>query len=211
LRTFSTADYTILWKLISAQNAIDRWQVTEKTEPSGEQQLVEAAQNCCVESFGALYQRYYNGIVALAYSTLADIDLAEDAAQESFAVACRELGRLKDMNRFGGWLGGICRNVSRQMMRKEKRHLELDQRRSTTAGNEHSGIGEAIRQAVWQLRPRDREPIVLRYYDNLSYEQIAGILRISQQAVNGRIIRAKQKIAARLRRNGFTGTGYEKA
>jgi len=58
-------------------------------------QLVEAAQNGHLESFGALYRRYHSPMVALAYSLLADRDLAEDAAQEVFAVACRNIGNLQ--------------------------------------------------------------------------------------------------------------------
>jgi len=58
------------------------------------------------------------------------------------------------------------------------------------------------------LRPKYREPIVLRYYDNLSYQQISNILGISQVAVNGRILRAKQKIARQLKQVGITGVDY---
>jgi len=49
----------------------------------------------------------------------------------------------------------------------------------------------------------------LRYYDNLPYEQIAQVLDISIQAVNGRLVRAKRKIAKYLKRNGLTGDDYE--
>lgn len=45
---------------------------------------------------------------------------------------------------------------------------------------------EAIRRAVWSLRPAERELVVLRYYDDMPYEQIAELLDISIQAVNGR-------------------------
>ena len=82
---------------------------------------MEAAQNGRLEGFGALYQRYHSSMVALAYSMLADRDLAEDAAQEVFAIACRDLGSLKNQERFAAWLAGICRNVSRQMLRAKRK------------------------------------------------------------------------------------------
>jgi len=69
-------------------------------------------------------------------------------------------------------------------------------------------VGDAIKEAVRLLRPKYREPLAMRYYDNLSYQQISNILGISQTAVNGRILRAKQKISKYLQRNGFTGAGY---
>lgn len=68
---------------------------------------------------------------------------------------------------------------------------------------------DVVRRALWQLRPAERELIVLRYYDNLPYEQIAQVLDISVQAVNGRLNRIKRKIAEYLKRNGLTGDNYE--
>jgi len=58
-----------------------------------EELLVEAAQNGHLDSFAALYERYYSCMVALAYSVLADAQLSEDAAQETFAIACRDMER----------------------------------------------------------------------------------------------------------------------
>ena len=178
---------------------------------NSETTLVEAAQNGHLESFGALYERYHSSMVALAYSMLADRDLAEDAAQDAFAIACRDIGSLKSKERFAAWLAGICRNTARQMLRSKGKFVARNVR--AAAGN--TGIEEhrkdALRRAVWQLRPNERELIVLRYYNNLPYERIAQVLDISIQAVNGRLIRAKRKIAEHLKRNGFTGCDYENA
>ncbi len=66
---------------------------------NSETQLVEAAQNGHLESFGALYERYHSPMVALAYSMLGDRDMAEDAAQEVFVVACRDIGSLTSKER----------------------------------------------------------------------------------------------------------------
>lgn len=58
--------------------------------PTGAE-LVEAACNGDVDSFGELYRRRYAALVGVAYRVLSDRHLAEDAAQEAFAVACRDL------------------------------------------------------------------------------------------------------------------------
>ena len=173
-----------------------------------QEQLVEQARQGSIDSFGKLYEQYYNGIVALAYSTLGEMGLAEDAAQETFAIACRDLMRLRDNSKFGSWLAGICRNISRQMMKKEQKLIEVRDRQYVTDNNEISEVGQVIKEAVRLLRPKYREPIVLRYYDNLSYEKISNILCISQVAVNGRILRAKQKIARQLKSVGVTEVDY---
>ena len=162
-----------------------------------------------MEGFVALYELYYSPMVALAYSVLADIHLAEDAAQEAFAIACRNLPHLKSKDKFAAWLAGICRNVARQMQRSKGKLIALSDPLPAENDNEQGGHRDTIRRAVWQLRAVDREPVVLRYYDNMSYEQIASVLDISVQAVNGRLIRAKRKIAKYLKNNGFTGGDYE--
>jgi len=68
---------------------------------------------------------------------------------------------------------------------------------------------EVIRRAVWSLRASERELVVMRYFDGFSQMQISEVLDISPQAVNGRLVRAKRKIAKYLKRNGLTGDDYE--
>ena len=174
-----------------------------------EEHLVEAAQNGHLESFATLYQRYYSSMVALAYSVLADAQYSEDAAQQSFAIACRDLPSLKSKDKFGPWLAGICRNVARQMNRSKAKLVTLNRDHPAENKENRDDLTEAIRRAVWMLRPVDREPIVLRYYNGLSYQQISDVLAISPQAVHGRLTRAKRKIAKYLKRNGLTGDDYE--
>jgi RNA polymerase sigma-70 factor (ECF subfamily) len=174
-----------------------------------ETQLVEAAQNGHLESFGALYERYHSPMVALAYSMLANRDLAEDAAQEVFAVACRDIESLKSKERFAAWLAGICRNVSRQMLKASRtRPVALSDEHPARSYDNSEDRQETIRRAVWSLRETERELIVLRYFDGFSQARISEVLGLSPQAVNGRLVRAKRKIAQYLKRNGFTGDDY---
>lgn len=179
---------------------------------NSETHLVEAAQNGHLESFGALYKRYHGPMVALAYSMLADRDLAEDAAQEVFAIACRDIGSLKSKERFAAWLAGICRNVSRQMLRASKsRGVAPDHEPAVVRRDDTQDRREAIRRAVWSLRKPERELIVMRYFDGFSQGQISEVLGLSSQAVNGRLVRAKRKIAKYLKRNGLMGDDHEKS
>jgi RNA polymerase sigma-70 factor (ECF subfamily) len=170
-----------------------------------EELLVESAQNGQLESFGALYQRYYSSMVALAYSALGNRDLAEDAAQEVFAIACRDLAFLRRSDRFGAWLAGICRNITRQMIRQATKTTVSNLPPQVQSQDNPEHRLDLVCRAVWQLRPAERELIVLRYYNGFSQAQISSVLDISPQAVNGRLVRAKRKIAKYLKRNGFRG------
>ncbi len=176
---------------------------------NSETQLVEAAQNGNVESFGVLYERYHSAMVALAYSMLGNRDFADDAAQETFAVACQKLGTLRRRDKFAVWLASICRNTGRNILRSKRKTEAGDFQKRTENENIEVHRRDLIREAVWKLRPADRELIVMRYYDGFSQAQISNVLDISPSAVNGRLFRAKQKIAKYLKQNGFMGKNYD--
>jgi RNA polymerase sigma-70 factor (ECF subfamily) len=175
---------------------------------NSETQLVEAARNGHLESFGVLYERYHSAMVALAYSMLGDKDLADDAAQETFATACYKLGTLRRSDKFAGWLASICRNTARNILRSKRKTEAGDFQERTENEKMGEDRRDLIREAVWKLRPAERELIVMRYYDGFSQAQISKVLEISPSAVNGRLVRAKRKIARYLKRNGFPGDDY---
>ncbi len=182
--------------------------MTAKSQESCDEALVEAAQNGHLESFGILYERYHSAMVALAYSVLGDKDLADDAAQETFATACQQLDSLKHRDKFAGWLASICRNTARNILRSKRKTEAGELQKCTENENIEVHRRDLIREAVWKLRSADRELIVMRYYDGFSQAQISKVLNISPSAVNGRLVRAKRKIARYLKRNGFSGDDY---
>ena len=175
---------------------------------NSETQLVEAAQNGHLESFGVLYEHYHSAMVALAYSVLGNRDLADEAAQETFATACQKLGTLRHSDKFAGWLASICRNTARNILRSKRKTEAWNFQKRTENENIEEDRRDLIREAVGKLRSADRELIVMRYYDGFSQAQISNVLDISPSAVNGRLVRAKQKIAMYLKRNRFTGDNY---
>jgi len=168
--------------------------------------LVKAAINGNADSFTELCRRYYPAMVAIAHSILGDKHLAEDAAQQAFAKAALKLPQLKKESRFAGWLAVICRNVAKDMARNVGAGLRVcptDDLSTIAAESRDDDTTETVREAISKLSASARELIFLRYYDGMSYEQISAVLDISQQAINGRLRRAKKKMADYLRHNGF--------
>jgi len=165
--------------------------------------LVEAAVGGNIESFGELCTYYYPSMVAIAYSVLADHQLAEDAAQEAFAKALTNLGKLNNARKFAPWLARICRNTAVDMVRVKARQASSDDFSQLPDARTDAPDAEIVRDAIAGLPEHDREVIVLRYYNSLSYEQISAVLGVSKAAINGRLTRAKQKLAEHLNRNGF--------
>jgi RNA polymerase sigma-70 factor (ECF subfamily) len=142
-------------------------------------------------------------MVAVAYAVLSDHQLAEDAAQESFARALVGVRSLKDKAKFAPWLAAICRNVAKDTVAAKVKQICIEDLSQAGRNNNDGESSRLIRRAIERLPARTKELIVLRYYNNLSYEHIASILGTSAAAINGRLARAKRKMADFLRRNGF--------
>jgi RNA polymerase sigma-70 factor (ECF subfamily) len=166
--------------------------------------LVQRALQADPESFGELCRRYYPSLVAVADSVLLDHHTAEDVAQEALAAACRQLAGLNKPDRFGPWIAAICRNMAKDMLRdiqKRRKPIEAcpDRQSDSRDGEQNVILAEVLQELPQHLR----EVIFLRFYNEMSYEQIAIILGATQQAIDGRLRRAKKKIAVYLKTKGF--------
>jgi RNA polymerase sigma-70 factor (ECF subfamily) len=171
-----------------------------------EQNLVQAASSGDVDSFSKLCEQYYSAMVAIAYSHLTDCGLAEDAAQEAFFIAFRDVSRLKNANHFGRWLAKISRNIASDMAKARRRDKLIPIEDCDSVSNnkdKQDNNVEIVRKIILELPVKLREAIYLRYYDKMSYQQISNLLGISEEAVNGRLRRAKKLIAKKLLRKGF--------
>lgn len=173
--------------------------MTEKLQT----ELVEAALAGDINSFGQLARQYYPSMVAIGYSVLADHQLAEDAAQEAFARALSNLRSLKNKRKFAPWLAAICRNVAKDMVAGKARQVNTGDLSGVPENKKQNDSVYAVRRAVEHLSVSAKELIVLRYYDGLSYEEISSVLQVSKATINGRLTRAKRKIAKYLKRDGF--------
>ncbi len=161
--------------------------------------LVQAAQAGDLDSFGTLCESYHAPLVAVAYSVLGDHQLAEDAAQEAFARALTNLRKLKDYEKFAPWLAQICRHVAADMARARRRSASVEERAERTNDPQEDEPVRQVRNAVDRLPASMKEVVVLRYYNHCSYEQMSAVLGLSRMTINGRLTRAKRKLAKTLR------------
>jgi RNA polymerase sigma-70 factor (ECF subfamily) len=160
-------------------------------------ELVEAACDGDVDSFRLLYERHYRLAVGIARGRLWDRHLAEDAAQEAFAVACRTLHTLRNGDRFPEWLGTICRRTASKMARWQAHRIPAKDEPAERSMGEEPVVAE-VRDALEQLPLAAREILTLHYFSGLSYEEIGRALGLSSPAVHGRMQRARWLMAARL-------------
>jgi RNA polymerase sigma-70 factor (ECF subfamily) len=156
------------------------------------------------EAYADLVRAYQTTVLNLCRTMLLSQAEAEDAAQETFLKAYSALKQYKDDVSFPAWLCRIASNYCLDVLRKKKRQktdsletlaeagVELAQP-SDTLGDTQENTRIAI-QALESLPPDQRQILALRELDQLSYEQIAEVLKCSIDAVKTRLYRARNSL-----------------
>lgn len=158
------------------------------------------------ESFSRLVEAYQRPVYNLTYRMLGNAQEAEDAAQETFLRAYSRLQQYKSEHKFSTWILSIANNHCIDRLRKRRatfvsiddnpvlQNLEDDgplPERSAMR-REHS---REIQALLDELDPDYRTPLILRHWEELSYDEIAETMGISVSAVKSRLFRARQKMA----------------
>jgi RNA polymerase sigma factor (sigma-70 family) len=138
-------------------------------------------------------------------------DDVEDIVQEVFLAAFNHARRFRGSASLSTWLTAIAVNKCRSHRRRLKviwkrfvaaTHEQMEQRPhspSTEGVLSAEETSSRVRAAVQALSPRDREVVVLRYFEELSPAEVAGITRQSKNAVEVRLHRARARLADALR------------
>lgn len=168
--------------------------------------LIEAFQAGDDYAFVSLYNRYKGAIYAYCLKMLMDQELAQDIMQETFLRIYENRDRLMNSGSFKAWTFTIARNQCLNHLRRSSRHVQLDESIPVPApvkGGppelsqlEKSEQVALVNHFLEQLKPDYREVIVLREYQNLSYEEIAAITRSTLSSVKSRLFKARRKLAA---------------
>jgi len=169
-------------------------------------ELVRAAQAGDVASLGELLERYRAPLHAAALR-LVGHGRAEDAVQETFVVALRRIGDLRDPDAVGGWLHAVLRNVCLMTLRRDApdaRETLLAAKSSEVERSVEEVVDSlALRDWVWTALARLPSPLqataMLRWFgSHPSYAEIAAILGIPVGTVRSRLNDAKRRLADEL-------------
>jgi RNA polymerase sigma-70 factor (ECF subfamily) len=156
-------------------------------------QLIDLARSGDDQAFGELLKRHQDFIYRLAWGYLRDSDGARDVTQEVFLKAYTALPYFRTENSFPGWLFKICRNQCLNILRRRKLEsaVEID---SPGASIQNGALKLRVQRLIEKLPGNYKDAIILRYYDNLKYEQIARVLGVDMGVVKIRLHRAKQML-----------------
>lgn len=170
-----------------------------------EETLVVRAQEGDVRAFEALARRHQAALYRLAVRVMGDPVEAEDALQEALLDAWRRIGRFRGDSAFSTWMYRVVTNRCRGMLRRRRPVPveQLDRLPPAPDSPERTaeldaGI-EALGRALQGLRNELRICWVLRELEDLGYTEIAEITGVSEDAVRGRIHRARTKLAEVMR------------
>ena len=172
---------------------------------SDEAILVEHARDGDTGAFGELVRIHHQKVIDLVFRMYGDISLAEDVAQETFIRAWQKLPSYEPRSSFRNWLYRIAANLAVDSLRREVGKSEsLDETLHTSEKKPETVVAEAevseqVQRAILALPPASRIVLVLRVYEDLSYQEISSTLDIPVGTVMSRLNYARTSLRQMLK------------
>ena len=182
-----------------------------------ENKLVSQAQRGDRNAFGELVCIHAQGVTNVIYRMCGDIQIAEEAAQETFIQAWLHLSSYRPQTSLRNWLYRIAVNAATDILRKEKRILpnaieELsltDSRPGPEALLFQSERTALVQKAILSLPDASRAVLILREYEEMSYHEIADTLDIPVGTVMSRLNYARKILKEKLEQTLFLNVEAE--
>jgi RNA polymerase sigma-70 factor (ECF subfamily) len=177
-----------------------------------DRELVEAARRGDRDAFDALVRREVAGVYRTAIAILGNAADAEEATQDAFLSAWRNLRSLRDTDRFDAWLGRIILNSCRMALRRRRgvREIALEpeqpspeiERASADMSDPAAMAIDAVAfdRAFERLSVDDRQLLTLAYAEDRPLEEVARLLEVPVGTVKSRLSRARAALGRALER-----------
>jgi RNA polymerase sigma-70 factor (ECF subfamily) len=178
-----------------------------------DEQLVERAIAGDTDAFGEVVRRWERKIYALAYGITGSVEDARDAAQETFISAYRNLQGFRGEAKVSSWLHRIAVNqcITRQRRAKVRGETSLEGEAEEHGAQfaapatdsparivEGRELTAAVRRAVAALPPELREVLLLKEFEELTFQEIADTLEVPLSTVKSRLYTALKQLRLRL-------------
>ncbi|MGH2486828.1 MAG: sigma-70 family RNA polymerase sigma factor [Ktedonobacterales bacterium] len=166
------------------------------------------------QAFASLVEKYKDSVFNVAYRMLGNASEAEDVAQEAFVRAYTQLHTYKDSHRFSTWLLSIASHLSIDQLRR-RRFLALPLENvpflewiaDAGVGPEDAALAveasDEMQRVLSVLPAKYRAVLMLRYWHDLSYEEIAEALHLTPPLVKARLHRARELVARSMKATGL--------
>ena len=183
-----------------------------------EKELIQQLKNGNEEAFNEIVERYSKKLYFLCLKMLQNEKDAEDTVQTIFLKAYMSISRFEEKSSISTWLYRIGVNVCTDLLRKRKKEtvtslysinseeeeyaLEIpDEKENVEDAVIKKERKQALYEAINTLKPKQKQFIILRDIEGLSYEEIADILKLNTGTVKSGINRARQALLEKLQKN----------
>ena len=186
---------------------------TQQQGASGSTGVLARARSGDNEAWGELYRQYGAQIFRFCRRTLPTREDAEDATMEIFVKVREKLGQYDPSRPLGAWLYKVATNHCWDVLRRRRVRQDLETGEVESLPLEHPDPGQLeqvvrersnreVRQALEKLPSRSRLALVLRYYSDLSYDEIAEALGVKRAFVGVVLLRARHQLREALQGSG---------
>ncbi len=176
----------------------------------GELELLQETMNGNVDAWGEIVRRYQGATYGVALGILKNGADAEEITQDAFVRAYQKLDLYDMSKKFSTWLFTLTANLAKNRLRRERFMAPLKDTFQLFGGEDPADAAERderrshVQEALASLDEKYRMPLVLRFYGELDYQEVADALGIPEGTVKTRIHRGKQALQDRLTAKGVT-------
>ena len=177
-------------------------------EPTIDERVIEACQMGDREAFRLLFEAYKDKVFSIVvYSMGGDQTAASDVSQQIFLKLMTSIRNFRGDSAFTTWLYRMVVNACIDEQRKRSRLQQfgdatpvtrIEDRRPQEKHFARLEVSDHVRAAINELTPKLRMPILLKYGEGLSYDEIADVLQCSAGTVASRLNRGHQSLAKKL-------------
>lgn len=159
-----------------------------------------------------IYELYYKQVFRAAFFITNDISLAEDAVHEVFLKLPNKIKQLEDPSKLEAWLCRIATNLARDIIRQRLGAILFAEVKDINSDNQSNSpeailliheVKQIIKHHINNLQPEHKRVIYLKYYEDLSINEISTILGIPVNTVKSRLIRAREELKKLLDPEGY--------
>ncbi len=176
-----------------------------ETEATEDLRLVSMVLDGQVNAFRHLVEKYQSPVYNLIVKIIHDKDEAKEITQEVFVKAYESLASFRSDHKFFSWIYRIAVNAALNQLKRQKKMVGLDTLKGVSDAAEEllNEREQLLQKAIKLLNEKYSVLIVLKYYEQMSYKEVAETMAITEKKVRSRLFEARQQLKEMLEKTSY--------